>query len=346
MKRVGIITIYDENNYGNRLQNYAVQKIIENMGFEVQTLKNINIVDGIDYLEEAKKVDKSRREKFLEFNKNINVYDEVIYHHKVPKDLEKKFDYFVIGSDQIWNHNFPDRFSDFVFADFVPSQKVIVFSASFGISEIETEHINKYEKVKNIKNISVREEAGKEILEKNFNISNVEHLIDPTLMLSAEEWKKVSKKPENLDTENYIFKYFLGPISEKRNKEILRFAKEKNYKVIDIMDKKEDFYATGPSEFIYLIENSKVVFTDSFHSCIFSIIFNKPFLYFPREGNLKNINSRLESLFNKFNISGRYFDKKISDTVLDFDNTNIKEILKKEQNKVFNFLNKAFSEGK
>ena len=341
MEKVGIITIYDENNYGNRLQNYAVQTILEKMGFEVKTLKNINIVDGINYLEEAEKVDYSRRKNFLEFNKNIKVSEDVIYHDKVPENLHEEFDYFVIGSDQIWNHNFPDRFSDFVFADFAPSDKIVAFSASFGISEIEIDHIEKYDKIKNVKNISVREEAGKQILEKHFGILDAEHLIDPTLMLSADEWRKVSKRPEELKDEKYIFKYFLGPISEEKNKEILKFAEENHYKIIDVMDKDGEHYATGPSEFLYLIENSEAVFTDSFHSCVFSIIFNKPFLYFPREGNLKNINSRLDSLFKKFNISGKTFEGKIDNNCLKFDNSSIKEIITNEQDRAINFLNKA-----
>lgn len=342
MQKVGIITIYDENNYGNRLQNYAVQTVLEKMGFETQTLRNINIVDGVNYLEEAEKVDYSRRKKFLEFNKNIKISEDIIYHDKVPSDLQEKFDYFVIGSDQIWNHNFPDRFSDFVFADFADSEKIVAFSASFGISEIEIDHIEKYDKIKNIKNISVREAAGKSILEKNFGISNAEHLIDPTLMLSEDEWRKVSKKPIELNNnEKYIFKYFLGPISKEKNEEILNFAKKNNYKIIDIMDKESVYYYTGPSEFLYLIENSEIVLTDSFHSCVFSIIFNKPFLYFPREGNLKNINSRLESLFEKFHISGRTFSGEILNDNSIFDNGNIKQILKIEQEKAMCFLNKA-----
>ena len=39
MKRIGIITIYDEDNYGNRLQNYAVQETLKKMGFDVETIK-------------------------------------------------------------------------------------------------------------------------------------------------------------------------------------------------------------------------------------------------------------------------------------------------------------------
>lgn len=342
MKKIAIITIYDENNYGNRLQNYAVQTVLEKMEFEVTTLRNINIVDGINYLEEAKKIDYSRRKKFLEFNKNIKISKNIIYHDKVPENFHEEYDYFVIGSDQIWNYNFPDRFSDFVFADFAPSEKIVAFSASFGISEIENEYIEKYNKIKNIKNISVRENVGKQILKEHFGISNVEHLIDPTLMLSDDEWRNVSKKPEELKDEKFIFKYFLGPISQEKDKEILKFAKEHNYKIIDVMDKTEKYYYTGPSEFLYLIENSEIVFTDSFHSCIFSIIFNRPFLYFQREGSLNNINSRLESLFKKLDVSGRTFNGKISNSNLEFDNSNIKEIIKKEQEKVINFLNKSF----
>ena len=101
MKKAAIITIYDLNNYGNRLQNYAVQEILKERNFEVETLRNINIVNKINYLEKGLSSDKKRRESFFEFNKNINVSKEVIYHDKIPHDLGDRYDYFIIGSDQI-----------------------------------------------------------------------------------------------------------------------------------------------------------------------------------------------------------------------------------------------------
>lgn len=343
-KKVGIITIYDEDNYGNRLQNYAVQVILEKLGFQVETIRNIKVIDGIDYLEEAKKVLPDRRKKFLEFNENyINVSEEIIYHDNVPDNFHENYDYFVIGSDQIWNHNFPDRFSNFAFAEFAPNEKKIALSASFGVNEIDVDKIELYEKIHDIKNISVRENAGKDILEKQFKRDDIVVLIDPTMALDQKDWEKVINKPKNMINKKYIMKYFLGPVSEERNKEILRFAKENDYEIIDLLDKKEKFYETGPSEFLYLIKNSEIVLTDSFHSCVFSILFNKPFLYFYREGNLKNINSRLETLFDKFDIRDRIYDGKINNNTLNYEYKDIDKKINLEKEKLNNFLKNALN---
>lgn len=342
--KVGIITIYDEDNYGNRLQNYAVQIILEKLGFQVETIRNINVIDGIDYLEEAKKVLPDRRKRFLEFNENyINVSEEIIYHDNVPDNFHENYDYFVIGSDQIWNHNFPDRFSNFAFAEFAPNEKKIALSASFGVNEIDVDKIELYEKIHDIKNISVRENAGKDILEKQFKRDDIVVLIDPTMALDQKDWEKVINKPKNMINKKYIMKYFLGPVSEERNKEILRFAKENDYEIIDLLDKKEKFYETGPSEFLYLIKNSEIVLTDSFHSCVFSILFNKPFLYFYREGNLKNINSRLETLFDKFDIRDRIYDGKINNNTLNYEYKDIDKKINLEKEKLNNFLKNALN---
>ena len=342
MKKIGIVTIYDEDNYGNRLQNYAVQIILERLGFDVQTIRNINIVDGIDYLEEAKKVDKSRRDNFLKFNENIKIYEDIVYHDNVDKDFHNKFDYFIVGSDQVWNYSFPDRFSDFMFLDFAPENKRIALSASFGVGSIPVEKENLYKKVVGIKKISVRENAGQEILKK-YGVNDSIVLIDPTMMLNTEDWQRVMVNPEKMLNKKYIFKYFLGPVSEERKNKIEKFAQENDLEIIDILDKNGPYYCSGPSEFLSLIQNAEIIFTDSFHSCVFSLLFEKNFLYFRRDGNLSNINSRLETLFKKFNIEDRFFCGALENSLLVRSAENISRLLLEERKKFNDFLIKSLN---
>ena len=40
MKKVGIVTLNDNNNYGNRLQNYALSKVIEYLGYMSLNIEN------------------------------------------------------------------------------------------------------------------------------------------------------------------------------------------------------------------------------------------------------------------------------------------------------------------
>lgn len=343
MKKVGIITIYDEDNYGNRLQNYAVQEVLKNMGFEVETIKNTNLVDGKNYIHNKGKAIPERREKFLSFNnENMHNTEDVIFHHEFDNGLHENYDYFVIGSDQIWNYNFQNRFSEAVFANFAPYEKRISFSASFGISEIPDDKKHLYRGLENMKAISVREDAGAKIVKDITGRDDAVVLIDPTMMLSAEKWETVMKKPEQLKSQKYILKYFLGDFSEDKKKEVEKFAKDNNCDIIDVLDK-ESFYATGPSEFLYLIKNSSLVITDSFHACIFSIIFHKPFLIFEREqADLANMYSRIDTLLSKFELKNRKFEGKIEDKHINVDYSKIDEILAREQSKVTQFLKGAF----
>ena len=252
-----------------------------------------------------------------------------------------------MGSDQIWNFTFDKIFSDKALGTFVPKEKRVSFSASFGIDYAPEEGSNLYELCKNglnnIKSISVRESAGKEIVGKLTGRDDVEVLIDPTMMLDKSEWEKVMKKPESLKTDKYILKSFLGDVSSDVWKELKRVAQENECEIIDISDKDSPYYDMGPAEFLYLEKNAFLVATDSFHSCVFSIIFSTPFIVFEREGgNLQSMYSRIETLLETFEMKNRVFNKKITADILDNDYSKAHEILQKEQTRVNNFLDTAF----
>ena len=225
---------------------------------------------------------------------------------------------------------------------FTKLNKKIAFSASFGIDELPEQYKEKTTKaLKDFKAISVREEAGKKIVEELTGRKDVQVLVDPTMLLTAEEWDNVSKKPKQLKTDKYILNYFLGELSEERKEEINRVAKENDCEVINILDKNSPFYQTGPSEFLYLEKNAFLICTDSFHSSVFAILYNRPFVVFEREDKLVNMNSRIETLINKFNLQNRKFTGKITEENLQHDYKEAYEILEKERQKSNEFLKKA-----
>ena len=348
MKKIGIVTINDNNNYGNRLQNYAVQKILDNLKVDAITLRNdpqINISNKfiLRYIKNIFNKGtysryEDRKNLFKEFNKNIRFSINKI----TPFSKLKEYDYFITGSDQVWNPNF-GRLRDVDLLEFTDSKKRISFAASFGISNLPKQYNNKLEKaLKNYKAISVREDAGKKIIEDVVGRKDVEVLVDPTMLLTSDEWDKVAKKPEQLKTDRYILNYFLGELSEKRKEEIDRIAKENNCKVINILDQTSPFYCTGPSEFLYLEKNAFLVCTDSFHSCVFATLYNRPFIIFNREDNNVSMNSRVETLINKFNLKNReYNGKEITKENLNHDYTEAYKILDEERKKSIKFLRKA-----
>ena len=345
MKKAGIVTLFGEYNFGNRLQNYAVQQVLRKKGLDVETIKYIGLEDDVPVIRNEK--DEKRLKKFKNFNENIEFANEILYkEYEVPKRFTEDYDYVVMGSDQIWNFTFDKIFSDKALGTFVPKEKRISFSASIGVDHSPEKDSDVYEMFKNglneVKSISVREQAGKKIVKELTGRNDVEVLVDPTMMLSKSEWEKVMKRPENLKTDKFIVKSFLGDVSDDVWKELRRAAEENECEIIDISDKNSPFYDVGPAEFLYLEKNAFLVATDSFHSCVFSIIFSTPFIIFEREGgDLQSMYSRIETLLETFKMPNRVFNKKITADILDNDYSEAYKILEKEQKRVNNFLDTA-----
>jgi len=348
MKNAAIITLYGEYNFGNRLQNYAVQEILKQHNIKATTLKNEPVLNvkknyilrSLKYLlfpnKEEKAFGEKRKENFRLFNQNIQIEKKTFNFWKLNR--YQNYDYYFVGSDQIWNPYF-GRLRDFDLVEFVDNENKIAFSASFGVEEIPEEYKEKTaQALKKFKAISVREDAGKKIIDGLLVDKEVEVLVDPTMLLTDKKWDKVAKKPIELNEEKYILTYFLGTISEERRREIERIAKENNCIIINPLDKNSKFYNVGPSEFIYLEKNAFLVCTDSFHSCVFAILYHRPFVVFDREDNVKSMNSRLETLLSKFELGDRKFKKEISKELLqcNYDKTDV--ILEEERKKAENFL--------
>ncbi|MCI8485618.1 MAG: polysaccharide pyruvyl transferase family protein [Clostridia bacterium] len=351
MKKVGILTINDNNNYGNRLQNYAISIVLTNLQCKPITIKNCPLINKKDklyvlrllkfYIERIrnKRNNNMRLSYFEDFNRNIKFTKRNITPYS---NISYKYDYVIVGSDQVWNPNF-NRFRDVDLLTFANDNQKVAFSASFGVNQLP-EHLKDYAKnnLKTFKEISVREDAGKKIVEELTGRLDVEVLVDPTMLLSAEEWNKVSKRPQQLKKEKYILNYFLGEIKEEWKLQIDRIAKENNCQIINILDKQSLFYKTGPSEFLYLEKNAFMVCTDSFHSSVFSIIYNTPFIVFDRhQKGVVSMNSRIDTLLSKFKLESRRFKGEITTDLLQCDYTEAKKILEKEKEKSINFLKRA-----
>lgn len=378
MEKNLIITITDYNNYGNQLQNYALQTVIEKLNTDVITLEN-------DYMdkETINLVRHSRKITIIRIIKSIisrvkkiiiDISRKTVLKDRYKKDLEKKlkkvekgqifsekyikksieeqknkknfltqFDYIVIGSDQIWNPYFMKSiYIDF--AQFAEKNKKITYAASLGVEKIPDILKTIYkDNIKPIKYVSVRENAGRDILKEITNRNDIEVLIDPTMLLTKEEWIKIEEKPIQLKDKKYILNYFLGRISKKRRKEIEKIAKENDCKIINILDPKDPFYTSGPSEFLYLERNAFLICTDSFHACAFAILFNVPFAVFDRKDKSANMNSRIETLLSTFKLEERYCRGGINKELLKANYIKQYKILEEERYKSYKFLKKALN---
>ncbi|QHQ59956.1 hypothetical protein Ana3638_03470 [Anaerocolumna sedimenticola] len=340
MKKIGIITITD-NNLGNRLQNYALQEVIRNFGYEVETLqrgkKNSSLARHFKYL--IKKILKKKDWKFRKFDKKI-YWSPFSLAVQGDKDrIVENYDLFVAGSDQVWNPNFAGT-NDDVFLTFASKEKRISYAASFGVSELPSNLLEKYENyMKGFKAISVREKQAVKIVEQ-FENCYAELVLDPTLLLSRDEWDKIIKAPKIKN--KYVLKYLLGEDQSACNQMIKELFRD-----ITVIDVKKLLSggknAIGPAEFLGFVKNAELICTDSFHASVFSTIFEKPFVIFDRTDKEKDMSSRIDSLCEMLSLQEHRYSSPDFDLSKvmhpDYKNTNIS--LEQEKNKSFFYLTDA-----
>lgn len=334
MNRIGIVTLYYQNyNYGGQMQAYAMQKIFDNINdyraelisFETKTssyllqrLCDLGIKKSIDHFKNkivfkymmrdkdfanAINMKISRFDRFMNAIPHTDIYDE-----NSIKQVNDKFDIYVCGSDQIWN---PGWWNDILFLKFTEKPK-FSYAASIArttLSKNEVEFINNA--TQNYIGISVREKQAKDLLEKDLK-RRVDLSLDPTLLIEREHWMKIADYPN--ETEPYVLFYMVGN-SKGLKRQIYEKCKKSGYKVYSIGFSKNTYYKSdlaytdyvikdaGPLQWLGWIANAKIVFTDSFHGSVFSILSNTDFWCFERDNpnDSSNENSRL---YNFLRITG------------------------------------------
>jgi hypothetical protein len=326
--KVAKFTLNGYINYGNVLQSYALQKFLSNFGAQVDSIWHTesNFLpktwwqwswkEPIKYLLNWKGFRTSlrsghlgmemiRQGKIKEWcDKNLNV----VHYDGNPKKLTTEYDYFVVGSDQVWNPELPRTVLSENFLPFSVPSKNIAYAASIANPIIPNNLIPLYKQgLENIKYISVREDEAKKIINK-ITERDVPILVDPTLLLTAAEWRKVSIQPAWYKGNNFILTYFLG----KKPKEIEELGKKEKMQIVNLLNFNEyDHYITGVDEFLWAIDHASSVLTDSFHGTVFSIIFGKPFFVFDRiplnnsDLAVSKMSSRIVSLLKLFHLETR-----------------------------------------
>lgn len=346
MNKVAIVTIISKN-YGNRLQNFALQEALINLGNQVRTISAYPyhiIRRNIKYFsKKALNILTSQYPDVVwdEFDKKIKWGQAVI----TDKKIADKYDYFIAGSDQIWNPTFHVT-SDRELLTFAPPEKRIAYGASIGLDKFPDEYSQQYiDEWKKFKKISVREVQASEIIYDMTQILSPV-VLDPTFLLTKNDWiQYIDKKP---DSEKYYAKYFLGKRSDFAEEYIMKRAKEDNIKCIDITNEDGSLKpGIGPLEFLNILYNSECVFTNSFHGTVFSIIFEKPFVVFqrPYENGYGDMNSRIDALVDLFNLREHFATRKsdLEKISMNFDRIKTKQILDIKRTESIDFLKNALS---
>lgn len=327
-KKLAIITIEDNLNYGNRLQNYAMQQLFVRHGFSVDTLgrqfrfvaprrialckqKLKNVAIPILAALHIGGNLMSRRAGFLRFNRYIRQSQRKLNSQTDYYKLMTSYDVFVVGSDQIWNPNLYPTHLDVNMLTFVPPSKKIAVAPSVACDFLTPEQHEAFARnLSDFRYLSCREQRGSELIEDATG-RHCETLVDPTLMIPVAEWNRLAKKPGfHREGQPYILTYFLGE-SERYDRLIREYAAQNGLRIIDLYDKNSRYYTCGPSEFLYLIRNCACMCTDSFHGSIFAYLYRRPLKILKRVATGVNgsMQSRLDNLVNTLQLNDVYMDE-------------------------------------
>lgn len=335
MKKIGIVTIWS-NNYGSVLQAYALQTIIESLGYEAEIIQH--------YRDPFKKESQSRFKQVLRFSPSflleyamnykrnrmlhqgytdfkstkLKISPKAYYQDSDFSDLADRYDAIVVGSDMLWSNDFKNNWP-FFFASFAPSKKIVTYAPSFGKNDLSDEEIELCRPmISRISHLSCREEAGVSFIKDKFGLT-AEHVIDPTLLLSGEEWSHLFGDISRLIKDNYILTYvFRGSCQNGRKQLFNQFNSIKGKKLIFINGQEGHFKNNiykgyfSPIEYVTLFRDADFTVTDTFHGLMFSLIFKKPFVVLDKS-SFGVSSDRQQSTLKTYGLEDRFVKPDITD---------------------------------
>ena len=364
MKKISLITIFDNPNFGTYLQALALGVVLERFNTKVEIVhyerpvwhtfsnfrKKTKYLEPLRILKAYIRGRKGIIQQY-ECRKFVGKYLKITPPYYSYEELEKnppKADIYLTGSDQVWNTIHNHGIDKSFYLGYAPKDKPrYAYAASIGMDNIPVEYTNITKDLLSRYNaISVREELNVTLLSKiGINSSLV---LDPTLLLSSDEWIKYSKKKSF--PEEYLLVYSVESREQDRVVSAIakKIAKQKKLKIYEVNYFGENksiegcdrhfFYAT-PQLFLSLVSNATFIVGSSFHITAFAINFKKNFLSVAP----KRFSSRIDSLLRLTGLE----DRKIS-TVDDFDESLINKktdfshaeaYISAERKKSFDFLN-------
>ena len=314
--KVGIVTQPLYANYGGILQNYALQQVLKKMGHEPVTLDYMPSLSFGRYILYVGKgvlcaFSPSKRhpiKPYRHFLKRPYVIDsfvkENIHLTKTVPDYTRRLlkrneiEAIVVGSDQVWRYSYNSHYIEdmyLAFAQDYPCKK-IVYGASFGVDRWDYPEVKAKEAEELIKRfdaVSVREDSSAFLCNENLGVE-AQVVLDPTLLLESSEYERFCLKTSLL-RKPYIAAYILDK-NEEKEAFIQTTAKAQRLAV-----KEMTVSDSGISIEAWLstIKDAEYVITDSYHGCLFSILFEKQFKVFV---NKERGADRFTTLFGRLGI--------------------------------------------
>lgn len=303
-RKIGILTFHWATNYGAVLQAYALQSFLKDKGFETEIINyvpwSIAISQKINWHKNHRTDMIMREEKLETFRRNFLVRTKRINFCFWLRRFSQSYFAVICGSDQIWNQSFA-LFGEYkptlaYFASFARKKtRRIAYAASFGAVAV-SERYEKYVKpeLKKFSAISVREQTGKQIIEKLELKAEV--VCDPTLLLIKEDYWQLMKDIKM--SVPRVFCYVLHG-----HKETEKIAAYINVK---LAENDFEYETSGLEQWLYAIQHSEIVVTNSFHGVMMSVILNKPFIAVLIKGS--GMNDRITTILAAIGLENRAID--------------------------------------
>lgn len=329
---------WSNDNYGQLLQCYALQKYLLDSGHDVflirfkpenensfslkRLLKVFNPAKVIRYISNKKRLKQLQKEqqnnlsrRFDDFRAKYIVQSEQIYtSYNDLKTNPPEADIYIVGSDQVWNFGSvgTGEYISTYCLQFAPEHaKLLSYAASFGVDSL-TDEVSNYIRplLNSFSNVSVRENSGIEICKK-IGI-NADIVCDPTLLLDKVQWSQLKEKKEK-NSRKYVFLYLLTNTCVFSVRELKQWTDSKNMDLVyvsgntaycqtDFDDKNIDKSYLSINQWLHYLSNAEYIITNSFHCCVFSLIFSKKVGVIPLSSSLGRTNDRINTLFANLDV--------------------------------------------
>lgn len=333
--KIGILSLNPGHNYGGILQSYALQTVLERMGHEVKVISRDRYSTEWSLMMLLRYAVRLFRRLvlrqpvgvFCEKGHNnwiTRAYGKMLafchekLHLRLVKSLndirEDEFEAIVVGSDQVWRPRYFKRQYQTIIANaflqFAQDWNIkrVAYAPSFGVDEWEytpEETIECTKLLRKFDAVSVREQAAIKMCKEHFDI-DVTSLCDPTMLLSKEDYKKLVSESTQKSNGNLLV-YCLDK-SDELEELVRMITNEKHF--IPFSTNVDERVSNSPKDsvesWIRGFMDAEFVITDSFHACVFSLIFHKPFVVL---GNRERGMSRFESLLQTFHQEQRLLYK-------------------------------------
>lgn len=356
MNKATIVTWTGSYNYGTALQSFALEYALEQHGYDVKILGKIHFKSFLSLIkgkiQQKFFLLKLSLKKNKLYNMNIfhNRYQKIssVWNERGLKKIVDETDVFVSGSDQIWN--VVHRFDKNMFLSFAQNKKRISYSSSIGINSIPIEY---QDEVKNLlsaySHISVREQKAVDVLSELTKRNDIVQVVDPTFLLTKDEWSHLCKDSRTPSSKKYLLCYFIGE-NDFYSKQVDDIRKKMQFDSIVVVvhrlplkvhiDGATIVDNAGPLDFVNHIQHAACVCTDSFHATAIALNSSVDFIEFLRFSNEdeNSQNSRIFDLLNHYGLQSRLYSSNHDDWMNRIDYENVQNILEDDRKKSWNYL--------